>query len=427
MTTIPKNNAAAVCKRAVAAERDLYLQDEVMPGLFLRVTPQGHKTWQLRYRTKLETRWATRRAPIGAFPAVTVSAARAAAHALTQAVRNGDDPAAPQAGQFHRELSKARRMSVNALFEYWAQTDLIRRADHGAEARRMMGKDVLPYIGLLPVGEVRKFHITQVTDAILARDVKRMAKVVFSLMRQMFGFAVDRDIIDADPTAGIRKAAIGGPEVTRERVLNDAEVAELARKLPASGLSATSTAAVWLLLSTCCRVGELLAARWEEVNFAERLWYIPAERTKNRRAHTVQLSDFALQQFQELHGITGQSEWCYPARNVEGPVSSKVVTKQVRDRQRIGGAMGARTKLTTALMLPGGIWKPHDLRRTAATLMVKHGALPDVVERCLNHLEPNKVKRVYQQHSFEREQGEAWELLGERLTALVSSPTPSQH
>lgn len=72
-----------------------------------------------------------------------------------------------------------------------------------------------------------------------------------------------------------------------------------------------------------------------------------------------------------------------------------------------------------ALKLPGGKWTPHDLRRTGATLMVGLGVLPEVVERCLNHVEANRVKRIYQRHDYRAEMCHAWQLLGERLDLLT--------
>ena len=62
----------------------------------------------------------------------------------------------------------------------------------------------------------------------------------------------------------------------------------------------------------------------------------------------------------------------------------------------------------------------HDLRRTGATLMVALGVIPEVAERCLNHIEENKVKRIYQRHSYEPEMREAWQRLGQRLDILVN-------
>jgi len=61
---------------------------------------------------------------------------------------------------------------------------------------------------------------------------------------------------------------------------------------------------------------------------------------------------------------------------------------------------------------------PHDLRRTATTMMVQLGVLPDVAEKCLNHTEPNKLKRIYQRASYEGAMRDAWKLLGTRFTLL---------
>ncbi|MDT4856566.1 Prophage integrase IntA [compost metagenome] len=249
-----------------------------------------------------------------------------------------------------------------------------------------------------------------------------MAKQIFSLMRQMFRFAVDRDLIDSDPTASIRKAKIGGKDVERDRVLSEDEIRALAKQVPAAGLLVTSQAAIWIALSTCCRIGELLAARWEHVDLSKRTWLIPSENSKNKKVHMIALSDFAMQQFLRLREITGDSSWCYPNTDNSGPVCPKTVTKQIGDRQRAPGqkVMSNRSAMAHALLLQGGKWTPHDLRRTGATLMTMMGVLPEVAERCLNHTEENKVKRIYQRHSYAAEMAEAWQKLGTHLHRLTS-------
>ena len=80
--------------------------------------------------------------------------------------------------------------------------------------------------------------------------------------------------------------------------------------------------------------------------------------------------------------------------------------------------VAVRSKDVDALVLLGDKWTPHDLRRTAATTMAELGALPDVVEKCLNHVEAGKVKRIYQRAQYEGPMREAWRLLGSRLTLL---------
>lgn len=328
----------------------------------------------------------------------------------------------------NQEAEQSRK-TVADLFDRWAQVDLIRRKDRGAEVKRMFNKDVLPLIGSLAVEDVRKGHVTQVTDALLARGVTRMAKQIFSLMRQMFRFAIDRDIIEFEPTSSIRKAKIGGAPNERDRVLSPDEIKALAIAVPQAGLLRSTEAAIWIALATCCRIGELLKARWVHIDFERRTWIIPSENSKNGKAHTISLSDFAISHFLALKDMNGSTLWCYPDRKGEGAVSDKTVTKQIGDRQRPGlKPMSRRVKsdYASTLVLAGGKWTPHDLRRTGATFMVALGVLPEVAERCLNHTEENKVKRIYQRHSYENEMREAWEKLGAKLVTIISgeSDTP---
>ena len=325
-----------------------------------------------------------------------------------------------QVNRLQELAAKDARISVKGLFELWQRTDLRKRQDGGSEALRAFERDVFPIIGDVAAADVTKAHIQRIIDNMLARDVKRMTERVFSDLRQLFGFAIDRDYIGADPTARIKKHKIGG-SVERERVLSESELIEFFKRLPVSGLVESSQCALKIQLATITRIGEVLGARWEHVDFDRRLWTLPE--TKNGKRHTVHLNDLALTQFQALHQHTGLTEWVFPASRLNGSVCLKTVTKQVADRQREEGEpMTGRSKQTDSLVLSGGKWTPHDLRRTGATLMAELGVLPDVIERCLNHTEQTKVKRIYQRAQYEAPMREAWHRLGERLALLANKP-----
>lgn len=397
--------------------------------------------WRYRINKKVK------QIPVGTWPKQSLAAIRSERDKLRLEVDGGADPAERRKAERLKikvdqleETEKQRKrldeiafqktkLTVQGLFELWAEVDLVRRVDGGKEVRRMFKKDVLPLLGTITAEDIKKGHITQVTDPLLARGVNRMAKVIFSLMRQMFRFAVDRDIVEADPTASIRKVKIGGKDVERDRVLSKDEIQQLAKQVPKAHLVVTTEAAIWIVLSTCCRIGELLSARWEHVDLDRGTWWIPPEASKNKKAHTVNLSDFSKAQFARVKKISGTSTWCYPNRTDKDSVSDKTVTKQVGDRQRQGKpsiSRRAKAKYADALTLPGGHWTPHDLRRTGATLMVSLGVLPEVADRCLNHVEENKVKRIYQRHSYAAEMRVAWDRLGKhlaKLTGLLPSQT----
>jgi integrase len=444
-------------KSASTLTREQFLSDG--EGLYLRVRPKdAPKVWFFRYTLDGKTK----KIQIGTYPAMTLLQARETKADLLKLTKQGKDPAAIRAEDAAKleaeKIHLSSRLTVNDLFDRWLATDLIRRKDKGAEVARMFKKDVLPTLGSLYVEDVRKGHITGITDALLKRDVPRMAKVVFSQVRQMFRFAVDREIIEFDPAASIRKSKIGGKDVERDRVLSEEEVKAVYRQIPNAGVLDTTQLAVWICLATCCRIGELVSALVDDVDLEARTWRIPADNSKNGKPHTIQLSDFAITQFKSLiesadrkqqqwhekkekqrellKGLKGEASvieanetttpekrYLFPNDDYSDHISTKTITKQLGDRQRAGKLplkRRAKSSYAEALVLKGGKWTPHDLRRTGATMMVMLGVLPEVAERCLNHTEQNKVKRTYQHHTYEREMGQAWRLLGERIELLTT-------
>lgn len=409
--------------------------------LYLRIRPDGSKSWQYIYQ------WDGARIKIS-LQGHTLAEVRAQAqhfndwldigirqsngsyiktspkHKLEAEEQRSREQEHAERMRLERERLEAEsRMKVYQLFELWERLGLADRSDT-AEIRRMFYKDVIPAIGHFFVEDIRKSHIIKILNDIQERGVKRMAKMMLSLMRQMFRFAVDQDIIENDPTASIRKEKIGGRDTIRDRVLTEGEIKQLAELLPKSGISLYGQAAIWLMLSTCCRVGELLAAEWSHIDFESGIWIIPAENAKNGKKHTIYLSPFTLNQFKALSNIKQSTKWIFPNSRGTGAVCKKTLAKQIGDRQlsiKSRKPMSGRSKQIDALVLAGGKWTPHDLRRTGATMMGSLIVRPDVIEKCLNHIEQNKIVRVYQHQTLIPEQQEAWRLLGERLEILCGN------
>lgn len=359
--------------------------------------------------------------PIEAKEAARVAAAAAREAEKLKAKADAAEAIQVQQLRLSEQASLNSRMTVRDLFERWYKLALRDRVDNGAESRRSFEADVFPPIGAMATEDVRKTHIQNILDTMRERatDEKPMVrarKAVLGDLRQMFHWALERDYLDSDPTAVISKAKLG-KNVERDRYLTEAELICLFVKLPQSGLADTSRLALMIQLSTAARIGEVLSARWTHVDMERRTWFLPD--TKNNRDHTVHLSEFATNQFQELKKLTGITPWLFPSASLGEPVCLKTVTKQVADRQRLGNRpMSGRTKQVDALMLPGGKWTPHDLRRTAATTMAMLGVMDNVVDKCLNHVEANKVRRTYNRFAYEELMRDGWQLLGERLHLL---------
>ena len=324
------------------------------------------------------------------------------------------------------EASNAR-MTVMELFNRWERLELKARKDQGAEARRSFEKDVFPDLGTLAAEDVKRSMIAACLDKVVERGSPVLARNLLGDLRQMFGFAIKREYVENDPTSHLKRDDFG-KKTERDRILTDDEIKQLAKLLPDAGLQPASVAAVWAMLSTCCRVGEISRARWEHVDLESGKWTIPPENSKNAKKHVIYLNDFAKEQFEALKKLATDeddgtlSPWVLPATNKDGHVCVKSLAKQIGDRQRgeTKKPMKNRTLKLSALILPDGKWTPHDLRRTGATLMGRLGVRPDVIEKCLNHVEQNALVRIYQRQSLEAEQAAAWKLLGERLELLTS-------
>lgn len=407
-------------KLAKPANKEFLLSDG--RGLYLRIRPNGAKDWLFIYTFAGKRH----KMGLGSFETVSLATARSEADKAQDSIAQQIDPqlnqqklVAEQTAQRESLEAKKARLTVIELFGRWEKQELKGRKDNGAEVRRSFEKDVFPSLGTVAVEEITRTMVVAMLDRVVARDAPIVARNLLGDIRQMYGFAIVRGIVEHDPTSRLKRDDFG-KKVERDRILAEAEIKALPGKLMAARMADSSTAAIWIMLSTCCRIGEISRARWEDVDLDGLTWRIPQENAKNAKAHTVYLSPFALRQFKVLKPLAGASPWVLPARWTDQHLCVKSLAKQIGDRQRGDKPpMKCRSLNIHALELPGGKWTPHDLRRTGATMMGMLGVRPDVIEKCLNHVEQNKVVRIYQRQKLEAEQAEAWRLLSDRLELLL--------
>ena len=355
---------------------------------------------------------------------------------------------------------QSRRTTVRRLFERWVEIELrprtrggdgrrVGRKDGGRFTREQFERRVFPKVADWPIEQVRKADLLELLDAVKAEGKLRTANVLLADLKQMFRFALSREMVDRNPLEGVTKREVGGASVERDRVLSRAELAQLAGALPASGLPARAATAIRLILASGVRIGELIGATWSDlgvpsvelsmiaeacdvkfgvIDAAARTWHLA--QTKNQRDHTIHLSDFALRQIAVLAKIRAEeadlgvppSPWLFPGADISRPIGVKVLGKQIADRQREDERrLTNRPRATSALLLPGGRWTAHDLRRTAATLMAESGISGDVIDECLNHQIESRVRRIYIRNRRLSEQARALDELGAVLGGLFDA------
>ncbi len=402
-------------------KRDGYLSDG--GGLYARVLA-GYKPREKRivfqYRYKFDGR--TRYYPCGTYPKTSLAEARRTRDEAQKLRDKGLDPLAEQRRLGAERKAKAQadalEKTVRGLFEDWERRYLKDKwKDSGALARQFLESDVLDHIGSVRARDVTRAQIVEVIDRVTDRGAKRKANAVLSLLKQMFAWGLARGVVETDPTHGLKREHAGGTEKPRERNLSPEEIADLTKRLPNANLPLRVQAALWLLLATGARVGELVKAEWTEFDLQGGTWTIPAERSKNAKAHIVHLSGFALDWLKRL-AEAGTGKLLFEGRKAGEPVSEKWIGKCVRDRQRTKALRG-RTKKTGVLLLDGGEWRVHDLRRTMASRMGDIGIAPHVIEKCLNHALEG-ILRVYQHQEYLPERKAAFEIWGAELARLSS-------
>jgi integrase len=483
--------------QAQAAGSDQWLTEDAPrgSGRFLgRITRSGERAFYFRYTTSTGERDTLRIGayhPKGANGGLTVAQARALAAEWRKLYSSGahdlrahfareralalemeeEARAAAQAAALEAQVRAQaaaaeleRRITVQQLFDRWCAVDLqphrradgkrAGRKDGGQYAREQFGRYVFPSLGGRAAIDIRKADLIAILDSLKAAGKLRTCNVLLSNMKQMFTFALMREIVERNPLDTVSKRQAGGADTLRERILSTDEIKDLSSRIPCSGLGKRSSAAVWLLLATGARVGELMGAVWADattdlpalaalpktaavkvglVNTTAGTWHLPT--TKNERSHTIHLSAFALAQFgllAELREVATDMEdveerlvpWVFPNVAGTGPVDVKSFGKQLSDRQRPADRrMTGRSKKTASLMLSGGRWTAHDLRRTTGTLMASLGVSGDVIDECLNHMIERRVRRTYIRDRRESEQAKAFDALGARLAELLSEST----
>lgn len=417
-------------------------------GLYLEVTPaKGLKRWWLRYFMNGKDR----KIPLGYYPVMSLSDARLEAAMTKGMVRNTDDPRDPLEERERKRLEKlakaeadARqaeierlkteseeaylksRLTFQGLYERWLKAVIRHHKDKGVEMERCFGKDVLPFIGHLYAEDVTRQQISLLLTNITERGSKVMAGRTLTNIRQCFGYGIGIGLIEHDPTSHLKKSAFAGKAKMRDRVLSDDELNHLLQvALNESKLALKGKASIKVMLSTAVRVGELLKAKYEHIDLTGRKWIIPAENAKNGKEHLVHLSDYAVQAFEELFQVADHDIWLFTDRSRTKHICVKTLTKQISDRQTTS-PLSNRASDTTSLMLSGGKWTPHDLRRTAATLMGGLKIPPYVIEKCLNHTEENRMIQTYQHAPLYEERQQAFEALGRKLS-ILSDPDALQN
>ncbi len=420
--TLPRANEGNMAKRVLT---DRYIKalktpktgrdehgDAVVPGLAIRVTERGAKSFVLVARYPGSNN-PTRRA-LGSYGAVSLEAARKKARHWLELIHGGIDPAVEEERQRAAELRARANTFAHVAEDFIVEKLPGERCSRDAE--RDIRRELLPRWGHLPIAQITPQHVRDLIKAVKARPPRQgyprtgnlyMARNVLALCRRLFGWAIDRGEygLEHNPCERLKPKALLGEKKARSRVLSHAELGALWR---ASLATPYPYGPMYRLLAlTGARRNEVSEARWAEFDLDRKLWAIPPARMKADAAHVIPLSDDVIRLLESLPRFSDGDFLFSSGRGVR-PVSGYSIAKADLDR-RIMAELGGKLEPFVT----------HDIRRTVRTGLSAIPGISDLVrELVIGHTKPG-LHKVYDQHAYLDEKRHALDAWAVRLRGIV--------
>ena len=389
-------------QRIARAKSGDVLTDSRHRGLRLVISAKT-KAWTYRYRIGDKLKQVT----LGHYPAMDITAATTEWGRRVQGRRDGRDPAA--------EIKLARKTADEAAKPAVTVRDIVstylrehierRRSQNSARTVRYMFEGhLLPAIGRQAVDEIDAPAATRLLRSIAAKT-PAIARELRVEAAAAWSHAIAEGVIK--PMNPWREAMRGKLKVSRRtRYLDDAEIRTLLAWLPESGLNANVRDALELTLRTACRSGEIVRVRWNDVDLDAGSFSL--RKTKTDQPRTVRYPEAVAKIIDRRRKDT--------TVGATFVFSAPADARRHWEQQRLGNAI-----VDVREVCPVKDWTPHDLRRTARTLMARLGVPNEVAEAALGHTRGG-IEAVYNLYRYEAEVGEALAKLNDHIDQLLASP-----
>jgi integrase len=355
--------------------------------MYVMVLTSGSLSFRYDYRFNNRRETVT----FGAYGPADLSLARARELCLEarRALREGRSPA------MEKQREKRRLREAESFGQFgrrWLQEAPM--ADSTRAMRQsVFTRDVEPAFDKRLLTEVTPNDIRALCRKVKDRGAPATAVHVRDIIKLIYDYARLHGEKVENPAAEVGPASIA-TFVPRDRSLSPAEIRLMFGELEHVATLPTIRLGLKLILLTMVRKSELQEATWEEVDFVNSVWTIPAARMKKDRAHNVYLSTQALDILIALKTCAGNSRYLLPSRyDADAPMSRATFN-------RITTAIAERAQ---AQSLPLAPFTVHDLRRTGSTLLNELGFNRDWIEKCLAHEDSHSSRGVYNKAEYEHQ------------------------
>jgi integrase len=365
--------------------------DDSLPGFGLRVSYNGRKSWIALYRCN----GVKGRLTLGRFDVLPLVDAREKARAALKAAAGGEDPAL-QKGR-DREAPTFRQLSDRYIEEYAKPRKRTWQKD-----RRLLDCNLIPALGRKRAHLITRADLRAELSKVKARPAPVEANRTFEVVRRLFNWAIEEEILTDNPAFKLPKPA---EEAPRERTLTADELQALWAALGAA--SPVVHGVFRIMLLSVQRRNEVSRMRWADLDRREGWWNIPADLTKTKRPYRVPLTRPMLDIVGEMEALSLDPVWVFPRAEGNGPVPETNVTRPFR-----------------RLIKDTGIahFMPHDLLHTATSHMTAMGISQFDVGKVRHHTSRDSKTSTsrYDHYAYDREKRRALDLWNARLLDIVA-------
>lgn len=335
-------------------------------GLALIIEPTGRKWWRYRYKYNGKATMLS----FGTYPDLTLREARALQQQAKDRAKQGINPS-------RQKMTAENTFQIVARL-WWDHWRTNKTERHAGYVWRRLEDGAFPVIG-----DRQLKDITPLDLVAMAKDIEKhapeTARRVLTSAAQVFRYAIAHGLANSNPAAGFNPSDVLMPIArTNYKRLPESELPELLRKIDAYDGQPLTRLALKLLMLTFVRTGELIGARWEEIDTTARRWTIPAKRMKMRAPHIVPLSDQALSVIEEINALTGGGVLLFPGERANGKAMSNNTILYALYR------MGYHSRMTG-----------HGVRGMASTILHEQGYPHEHIELQLAHSKRDAVSASY--------------------------------
>lgn len=372
-------------------------------GLLLLVMPSGTRLWRYRYEIGGKESMCS----LGAYPEVSLADARKARDEMRKLVKQGVSPVQHRK-VVARLLAAQTENSFEAVAREWMRSKKKWRASYRKQVETILGNDVFPTIGSMPMDKVTAADIREIIKRKAASDATTVAHLIRQWCVAIGHYAIADGKAEVNVAASL-KGLIEVKPRTHHNPLTEADIPVFIERLNQEQGTESVRLALRLLLLTFVRPGEVRCAEWHEFDLTKKLWTIPAARMKKGREHMVPLSSQVIKLLARLREINKHPRLLFPnVRDSKRPMSPTTLNRFL---ERIGY---------------GGIFSAHGFRATASTILNSQGYNPDVIERQLAHLDPSLTRRSYNRSDYMHDRTSMMKGWADHIDSLVKKKAASK-